>query len=286
MRYNYRAVKSQGEIVLFLCGNHGVAKGMVLTALSVAKHTARPVKMFIGTMDLSDVDERYIPVTDEDAELVRRALLRGNPESTVRILDFGDAFRRELGGSKNMDTAYTPYAMIRLFADGVEELGDKVLYLDCDVLFLGDAGELYDVDIEGYELGGCLDYFGRIFINPRYMNSGVMLWNMKELRATGALKRARRMCNDKKMLLMDQTAINKCVKRKLYLPRRFNEQHDMLPDTLVRHFSMTIKWLPYFHTETVKPWQFNEVRQRLGITAFDDVFEEYALLTDKKEITQ
>ena len=286
MKYSYNIKKSDSAVEILLCGNKGVVQGMILTALSISARSKRRIKMFIGTMDLSDIDERYIPVTESDADVIREALKRGNPDSEVRLIDFGDMFRQELLGSKNMETSYTPYAMVRLFADKAEEIGDKVLYLDTDVMLLGDIGELYDVDIEGYEMAGALDYFGKVFISPRYMNSGVLLWNMKELRETGALYRARVMCRDKKMLLMDQSALNKCVRRKLYLPRRFNEQHDMLPDTFIRHFTMTIKWFPFFHTETVKPWHFDLVHEKLGITCFDQIFEDYKLLTAKKEITK
>ena len=286
MRYEYKIKPSGDTVKILMTGNRGVAVGMMLCALSVSAVSKRRVRLYIGTMDLSFLDERYKPVTESDRALIEEALKRGNPESTAEILDFGDMFREELIDSKNMQSSYTPYAMLRLFADRSSELCGKILYLDTDVMLLGDIGELYDIDIEGYEMAGALDYFGRFFINPRYMNSGVLLWNMTELRKSGALKRARDMCRDKKMLLMDQSALNKCVGRKLYLPRRYNEQHDMLPDTYIRHFTMTIKWLPYFHTETVKPWQFELVHEKLGITRFDQIFEDYISLTSKKEITK
>lgn len=284
MKYKYETQPNNCPIKILMCGNVGVVKGMILTALSLSAYSEREIVMYIGTMDLSDLDGRYQPATESDRALIEAALKRSNPNSRCVLLDFGEMFRRELMDSKNLRTAYTPYAMIRLFADEVSELSDKLLYLDTDTLFLGDVGELYDVDIVGYEMAGALDYFGRVFINPRYMNSGVLLLNMEELRATSALRAAREMCRVKKMLLMDQTALNRCVKRKLYLPRRFNEQHGLYSDTLVRHFSMTIKWLPYFHTETVKPWQFELVRTRLGINAFDGIFEDYITLTERKEI--
>lgn len=40
---------------------------------------------------------------------------------------------------------------MRLFADLVPDMPDKVLYLDVDLLFNRDIRLLYDIDVEGYE---------------------------------------------------------------------------------------------------------------------------------------
>ena len=38
------------------------------------------------------------------------------------------------------------------------------------------------------------------------------------------------------MIMPDQTALHKLGKRRLYLPRRFNEQRGLREDTVVKHF--------------------------------------------------
>ncbi len=262
-------------INILVCGNRGVFDGMLLTTLSIIKHTARPIKLFIGTMDISDVDSRFTPVLQEDADIIDGLLKERNPESSAVIVDFEENFRRELINSKNIKTGYTPYAMIRLFADECELLPDKLLYLDTDVLLSGDIGELYDVDVENYDLAGVRDHYGRFFIYPNYLNSGVMLWNLKAIREKGIFRRATKLCNEKKMLLMDQSAINKYAKKKLILPPRFNEQHKNKKDTLVRHFSMRIKWFPFIRTEKIKPWNFDLIHKKLKLQEYDDIFESF-----------
>ena len=262
-------------INILVCGNRGVFDGMLLTVLSIIKHTKRQVNFFIGTMDISDIDPRFIPIPQEDADIIDKLLKTKNPESSATLIDFEDNFRRELINSQNLNTGYTPYAMIRLFADECELLPDKLLYLDTDVLLSGDIGELYDVDIENYDLAGVRDHYGRFFIYPNYLNSGVMLWNLKAIREKKIFRRATELCNKKRMLLMDQSAINKYAKKKLIVPTRFNEQHKNRKDTLVRHFSMRIKWFPIIKTEKIKPWNFDLIHGKLRLYEYDDIFEEF-----------
>ena len=258
-----------------MCGNENVFCGMLLCVLSIVKYNKDPISLYIGTMDLTDVDKRYTPINEEMVSTIECVLKKANPDSRVTLVDFGASFRRELINSKNMGTSYTPYCMIRLFADEISEIEDKLLYLDTDVMAKGDIAELYDMDIEGYHMAGARDFFGKFFFSPRYLNSGVLLFNMEKMRRDEIFLACRRLCNEKKMLLSDQHALNKYAKRKLILKRRYNEQHKNKEDTLIRHFAMTIKWFPYFHTETVKPWQPELVKNKLGDHSFDDIYDEY-----------
>ena len=262
-------------IKLLMCGNDFVFRGILPCLLSITKHNRDIIELYIGTMDLTSYDERYRPITENMRSVLEGVLKRANPASSVTLLDFGESFRRELADSKNIGSSYTPYAMIRLFADEIDGIGDKLLYLDTDVMAKGDIAELYDLDIDEYHIAGVRDFFGKFFFSPRYLNSGVVLFNMKRMSEDGVFKKCRDMCRDKKMLLFDQHAINKHAKRKLILPRRFNEQHKNKSDTLLRHFAMTIRWFPYFHTESIKPWQPELIREKLLDHSFDDIFSEY-----------
>lgn len=262
-----------------MCANAGITDGIILTALSVIKYTNEKINLFIATMDLTDVDARYLPVGEDEAELIESVLKRKNRESTVRVIDMTNSYRDELMGGKNEQSRYTPYAMLRLLAD-LYPFPDKLLYLDCDVLALSDVSELYNVDASDVHVAGVRDYYGRWFIGPRYMNSGVMLWNLKKMRDDGVLKRARKICTEKRMLLPDQTAINRCAQKKL-LPRKYNDQHGPHRDTVINHFSMRIRWLP-FRTENIKPWQVDRLHGVLGIHCHDDVIEQWRELRKEK----
>lgn len=269
-------------IPILMCGNSGVLDGITLTALSLKKTSSRPISLFIGTMDISDIDPRFTPITDADAREIEEILKEAHPESRVQIIDFGENFRRELIDSKNLGTGYTPYAMIRLFADECELLPDKLIYLDTDVLLARDIAEYYGIDVENYDLAGSRDYYGKVFIRPNYLNSGVMLWNLKRIREKGIFRRATELCRKKKMLLMDQSAINKYAKCKLILPPKYNEQHKWHEDTVIQHFSMRIRWFPYIRTEKVKPWNFELIHKKLKLHYYDDIFEQFTELRRKQ----
>lgn len=268
---------------ILMCGNDRVFPGVLLCILSIVKYNKDPIRLYIGTMDLTDVDVRYRPITEKMRADAERLLKRANKDSTAVLVDFGESFRRELINSKNMGTSYTPYTMIRLFADEIGEIEDRLLYLDTDVMLKGNIRELYDKDVGNYHVAGARDFFGKVFFGPRYLNAGVILFNMDKMKEEGVFKLCRRLCNDKKMLLSDQHALNKYAKRKLILRRRFNEQHKNRKDTLIRHFAMTIRWFPYFHTETVKPWQTELIHEKLGDFSFDDIFLEYTRFLNEKE---
>ncbi len=273
------------RIKLLMCGNDGVYSGMLLTALATVKHTKRPIDLYIGTMELTDIDERYRPIGRDMADTLLRILREGNAESCVHLLDFSEDFRRELADSKNMKSSYTPYAMTRLFADRIDGVGDKLLYFDTDVMPIGDISELYDLDIAAYHMAGVRDYFGKFFFGNRYLNSGVLLFNMKRMKEDGAFARCIDLCRNKRMLLFDQHALNKYAKKKLILNRRFNEQKSTREGTLIRHFAMTIKWLPYFRTQTVKPWQPDRMHGILHDYAFDDVIERWQNIINKENLS-
>ena len=242
-------------INMLICGNEGVFDGMILCTLSLAKTTKSPIRLYVGTMSLTDIDPRYTAITALEAELLERILRSGNPQNRVILWDVGEQFRSELLNSRNMKSVYTPYAMIRLFADGIEDAPEKLIYTDTDVVFTSDAEELYSIDVNNYHLAGARDYYGKVFISPNYLNSGVMVWNMEKMKEDGVFAACRSLCARKKMVLADQSALNKCAKRKLIISPRFNEQHKTRPDTVARHFSNVVCWLPFPHPVSRKPWR-------------------------------
>ena len=59
-----------------------------------------------------------------------------------------------------MKTRFTRYAMLRLFADQIEEIPDQILYLDDDIIVRRDLTQFYNQTLGKIEFVGVLDYWG------------------------------------------------------------------------------------------------------------------------------
>lgn len=266
------------RISILLCGNARVFDGMVISTLSIVKHHTGPIDLFVFTMDLSDRDPAFTPVTASQCELLASVLREVDPESRVRLVDCKPYYLETLADAPNQNTQYTPYAFLRLYADRVPGMPPKLIYLDTDTVLCNDIASLWSIDLGRAEFGAVRDYYGCRFFGINYLNSGVLLLNLPRIRETGLFRRALELCARKKIFLADQTALNRLARNKKVLPRRFNEQHRRRADTVIRHFSMAILWFPRFRTRNIKPWQVDELHNTLGITEFDDILTTWKAL--------
>ncbi|HOH94711.1 MAG: glycosyltransferase [Bacilli bacterium] len=267
---------------IVFAGNYKVFKGMLLGTLSIIKYYKEPLNLYILTMELKEQDPDYIAVSDEDIKLLEKVVKDVNKKSTVTKIDVTGLYIEHLLESPNSKTRYTAYTLLRLLLDEVAGIPLKVLYLDTDVLANDDISLLYNTDISNYELAGVKDRYGRFFMGPRYLNAGVLLLNMQKIKETGLFTKCRAYLNKKEVFLSDQTAINKYVKKKLILKRRFNEQKQVKKDTVIRHFSMQFRLFPKFHFVNIKPWHKDRLHKEYKCHHFDDILEKYEAITKEK----
>lgn len=268
-------------INLLYCGNDKIYDGMMLSLLSIIKHNKDELNVIILSADLTHLNEKYTLFSEEHRKNLENEIKKVNNSSVVKVIDIKSIYEKTLVSSKNENTSYTPYTLVRLLADQVKEMPDKVLYLDYDTMAYNDIAKLYNIDISEYELAGVKDYYGKIFIKPRYMNAGVLLLNMKKIKETGLFPKCIKMVQTKKMLLPDQSAINKLVQKKLILKSRFNEQHKLHDNTVIRHFSSIIKFFPIVKKYDIKPWHIDKLHNELKCFEFDDIIEKWQKITNK-----
>ena len=261
-------------IPILFAGNVKVFDGMVISSLSTVRYCKEPIEVYLLTMDLTDRSPAFAPITEEQRAYLEQIYTDVNPESSVTLLDAGDFYRSTLLDAPNADTSYTPYCFLRLYADRFPQRPDKLIYLDTDTVLCTDIAKLYREDVADYEFAGVRDRYGCHFFGINYVNSGVLLLNLKKIRESGLFRRALEACAAKKIFLPDQTALNRLVKKKRILPRRYNEQKKEREDTVVRHFSMTIVWLP-FRTRNIKPWQVDLVHDVLKTHRHDEILNDY-----------
>ncbi len=265
---------------LLFCGNEGVFDGLLSSALSILRRTdsREPFTFYVFTMDVSHLKDTYRPMTEEQMAFFSQVIREYNKENRVILTDVTDLYAEEFGGCPNESAYCSPYTLIRLLADRVEGMPDKILYLDADVVFQRDVHLLYDRDISGYEYAAARDHYGKYLIRPDYINAGVLLFNLKRMKETGILGRARELLRKKKLVFADQSALIRSTTKKKMLPQRFNDQKFLHRHTVVRHFSKRLFWLPYPHTENIKQWQVERVRKVFGYRQLDDILDEYSRL--------
>jgi lipopolysaccharide biosynthesis glycosyltransferase len=278
----YIISKGINMINILLCGNKKVFDGALTQLLSITNKTKETINCYIFTMDVSRINPEYTCITDEQVDFLESVIKEKKAENSVIKVDVTDIYEQEFGKCKN-ETAYcTPYTLLRLLADLIPDMPNKILYLDIDMMINGDLAELYNIDVTNYEYAAVKEKYGSIFIWPDYINAGMLLLNMEKIRETGLLEKARHLIKTKKMLFADQDAIYRATTSKLLLPRKYNEQSSFKrEDTIVCHFCKRLMLLPYPHTENFKQWQIDDIHRELKCFTFDEDLKEYKELKEK-----
>ncbi len=261
---------------LLYCGNRAVFDGILTSSLSIVcrMDAPRPLHIYIYTMDLTRRDPAYTPLTSEQARVIESALRAHNQDTTVTRIDVTELYEAHLKENRNEGCYCSPYTLLRLLAD-LTDMPEKFLYLDADVMACKDISVLYDMDILEYEYAGAPDHYGKFLIHPHYINAGVLLFNMARCRETELFARARALLREKKLPFADQSALARASTKKKCISQRFNDQKFLYPNTVIRHFSKRLFYTPYPHTEKIKQWHIEKVRNRFHYTQFDDIYEEY-----------
>ena len=263
---------------ILYCGDANTAQGLMMSVLSLMKYVDEPVHFFVFTVDLTYAEGRISGFPEHVISVLGRRVREKNPDNSIECINITEQFVREMP-VKNMKTSFTPCCMLRLYADLIPQIPDRVLYLDTDVICRGNIQSFYNMPMEGYEFAGVLDYYGSwLFYNRElhrnYINSGVMLLNMNEIRKTGLFAKCRMLCRKKKMFMPDQSALNKLAVSKKIVQNRFNEQRKLHSDTVLQHFTTSFRFFPVFRIIKVKPWQEEQMHRVLKVYEYDDLLWE------------
>lgn len=255
---------------ILFCGDKNVQDGLLIAVLSLLENTQEHLDIYVLTLDMSMNGRIYSPIEQTFVDYLNETVsAQYDDRLYTKLIDTTDLFKDETPDA-NLSTRFTPCCMLRLFADKIDEIPDRILYLDTDVICRRDFGDFYYQNMDGVEIAGVLDYYGSWFFRKNifkrdYLNSGVLLMNMCELRKTGLLSSCRHMCTTKQMFMPDQSALNKLSVSKRICERKYNDQRRLHSDTVFQHFTTHFKFFPYVRTETVKPWQTEEVTTILHI---------------------
>ena len=230
-------------INILYCGNDAVFEGIMLSLLSAITYSNEVLNVYVATMDLQDVNPAYKPITKPQINYLNFMVKDRNLKSRVQLIDGTKIFNEVLGNNANLFSAYTPYTMLRLLADKFD-LPEFVLYLDVDTMFYNDISTIEQYRPKKEEYSAVVDYLGKTFISKEYVNAGVMYLNIEKIRETGLFEKTRKMCSESTMAFPDQDALNAATTSKKLIPGKFNEQHKLNSDTVIRHFAKTIYFFP------------------------------------------
>lgn len=191
-------------------------------------------------------------------------------------------------------------AYIRLYLGECLKQIDKVLYLDCDVIVNGSLSELWNTDISDYAVAGVRDRINdyiRVYnrldyqMCEGYINSGMMLINLKRWREDDFFKKAQQLACEKGASVLknhDQDIINAIYHGQiLMLPFRYN---------LLEYYLYVEEWLYLdrkYYPEIVeacktpaiihfcmpqKPWHYE------CINPFKELYYKYRKMTPWPEV--
>ncbi len=116
-------------INLLLCGNKKVFDGALTELLSITNKTKETINCYIFTMDVSRINPEYTCITDEQVEFLNEVIQSKKSDNKVIKIDVTELYEKEFGNCKNENAYCTPYTLLRLLADLIPEVPDKLLYL-------------------------------------------------------------------------------------------------------------------------------------------------------------
>ncbi len=141
---------------------------------------------------------------------------------SINLIDMADKYI-----AANQSGYITTPAYYRLALSEVLPDLDKIIWLDGDTITFTDLTEMYKIDMRSRYYDGFLDYPGQdefSSMNDHYICSGVMLVNLKSLRADGVAEKFDEFIekNNDKLLKHDQTTINAvCGVNNGFLPAKY-----------------------------------------------------------------
>lgn len=246
---------------LLVTGNLAAFPDILALVISLCFKEKEPINLTFFTADLSGLDERYRPLGEKEVIFLRTLLQEKNPASAVSLHDLTGNVRRDFPHLEHFSHRYTPYSLLRLYADCFDFAEEKVLYLDTDILVMKPLEELFQTDLTSYDLALVKDPVGAPVKGKNYGNSGVLLLNLPQIKEDGAFARSREWVARKNRGAYDQDAINENC-RKRFLPRIYNEQKKTSSDTVIRHYPRYLRVFPYPHDQVIRPSNPDLFRQR------------------------
>ena len=162
----------------------------------------------------------------------------------LEIINFNNIFDKLVNkGNINRDTIYSNFCFARLALPSLVK-EEKIIYIDTDAIVLKDISHLWKIDMTDYYVAGCKDYgiirdgtYERLGINGKYVNSGVIILNLKKIREDNIQEKWFEVINNNELKYPDQDALNLiCQNHELYLPSMYNYTWNVTKEIMCREY--------------------------------------------------
>ena len=178
---------------------------LLVCLTSVLENRAKTTFYIFHIQTSKNLNKQYF---DKINNLIERY---GKEASNITYYNMGDDFRGAITGTHISTAAYYRIALPSLLPNV-----DKIIYTDTDVLNFKDLLEMYNLQFkEKKYFMGTLDQVGLLnelkqlgIYTQKYMNSGILLMNLKGMREDGIEQRIRKFIFSHYLDHHDQTAIN------------------------------------------------------------------------------
>ena len=239
------------EIPVFFASDDNYLPFLDVTLVSLIEHASREYFYSIYVLNTG--------LSEEGQNRIKRLEDENFSINFVDMTDYIGDLHKKLKNVYHFSLA----AYYRLFIQGKFPQYKKILYLDCDIVVLGDISKLYNIDLEGNMLGGVVEGFIQrvdafnlyareaIGVNPsEYINSGILVMDLEKFREENIEEKFTYLLSTYNFDTIDpdQAYLNYfCRERKKLLPISWNKTPayndiDVKPNII--HFALT-----------KKPWQ-------------------------------
>ena len=127
--------------------------------------------------------------------------------------------------SPNYNTKYTKLSYLRCYFTKILDC-DKIIYVDADAIVINNIEELWNMDVNLIagvkEPGEWNNHLGMENMDDNYINSGVLIMNLANIRKQHIDDEMIKLLNTNKYYFPDQDVINIAFKEKTYLSNMYN----------------------------------------------------------------
>ena len=241
------AREKNGQIDLVYCTGDEGYEELLLSLLSVMRHTARPLFVTVLTACFDRVDGKGL---GKEKAAYLGGLLQGRSDgSDLRLIDLTADLPDCFLSGRSTEGTRSPYPMLCLFLDLVAHEVENLLYLDGETVAAGDVGRLFDMDLKGRSYGAARESIRGLLGQKDYLCGGTILFHMPTAVKEGLFERAREVARETELCfsLASSLYFSDCKRR--VLKRDFAEQEGLRKATVLRHYRKRRSFFPFLGGE-------------------------------------